>query len=54
VDSETEPKGAREVEGSQSLAEERMGTNEMKYKKIRTKEKKRKTGKKVIPLAWGN
>lgn len=45
---------SQEVEGSQSLAADRMGTKEMKHKKIRTKGKRRKNGKKVIPLSWGN
>ena len=54
MDSDSEPKGVREVEGSQSLAEDRMGTKEMKHKQIRTKGKRRKNGKIVIPLSWGN
>lgn len=46
MDSDSEPKGVREVEGSQSLAADRMGTKEMKHKKIRTKGKRRKMGRK--------
>lgn len=54
MDSDTEPEGVREVEGSQSLAEERTGAKERrKYEKISTKEKRR-NGEKVISVGWGN
>lgn len=55
MDSDTEPKGVREVEGSQSLAKERTRTKERrKYEKIRTKEKRRRNGEKVISVGRGN
>lgn len=55
MDSNTEPEGVREVEGSQSLAEATTGTEERrKYEKIRTQEKRRRNGEKVISVGWGN
>lgn len=47
MDSDTEPKGVREVEGSQSLAKERTRTKERrKYEKIRTKKREEEMGRK--------
>lgn len=54
MDSDTEPEGVREVEGSSSLAKETTETKERrKYDKIRTKEKRR-IGEKGISVGWGN
>lgn len=51
MDSDTEPKGIREAEGSQLLAEETTGAKERtKYEKIRTKEKRRRNREKEIPM----
>lgn len=55
MDSDTEPKGIREAESSQSLAEETTEAKEqMKDENIRTKEKRRRNREQKIPMGWGN
>lgn len=55
MDSDTEPEGIREAEGSQSLAEETTGAKErMKHEKIRAKKERRRNREKEIPMGWGN